>query len=204
MPLSAVAPAMRYKTVGVYKIACSATRKIYIGSSADLYHRACRHVGELRSGSHSVPQMQSDFAVFGEATFSFTLIEESASVGDALKTEMALLELLKDSGCLYNRAIPRPVAILPVRPNAQQKRDLAKEFSFKPIFDKWPSTRDLASDMGVGADYAGILRRRDSLPAMYWMRLMAAAARRGIEGVSLEALATIEAGKEGFLLEIAA
>jgi hypothetical protein len=65
--------------------------------------------------------------------------------------------------------------------------------TYTEIIDRWPSLTAYAADIGVRYGTAQVMRYRGSIPAKYWKRVVAAAARRGIDGVSLELLASIEA-----------
>lgn len=53
----------------------------------------------------------------------------------------------------------------------------------------WPSLSSFAADLGIAYGTAKAMRRRGKIPAEYWTAMVAAAERRNIEGVSLEALA---------------
>ena len=70
---------------------------------------------------------------------------------------------------------------------------LAAMTTYTEIIDRWPSLTAYAGDIGVRYGTAQVMRYRGSIPAKYWKRVVAAAARRGIDGVSLELLASIEA-----------
>lgn len=61
--------------------------------------------------------------------------------------------------------------------------------SHSELIKKWPSLASFAEDVGVGYEAAKAMRRRNSVPGAYWMRMVSAATRREISGVTLEALA---------------
>ena len=63
--------------------------------------------------------------------------------------------------------------------------------SFAEIIDAWGTRGALARDVGAPAGRVAVWRYRDRIPATYWLKLVAAAAERGIEGVSLETLAAL-------------
>jgi hypothetical protein len=64
------------------------------------------------------------------------------------------------------------------------------------IFDLWPSAAELARDIGLKREsHATVMKHRGSIPVAYWPQLIDAAARRGIVGVTFEALAMAHAGK---------
>lgn len=66
----------------------------------------------------------------------------------------------------------------------------------EPIFDLWPTTADLASDLGVPYTTAASWRARGSIPAKHDMDLIAAAAARGKE-LKLETLAALRRAQAG-------
>jgi hypothetical protein len=64
------------------------------------------------------------------------------------------------------------------------------------IFDIWPTTADLASDLGVPYTTAASWRARGNIPAKHDLALIAAAAARGRE-IKLEALAAMRRDQAG-------
>lgn len=59
---------------GCYSITCTANGKIYYGSSSHLYRRQLAHQGLLKSGTHWIEEMQSDFYKYGEEAFVFDVV----------------------------------------------------------------------------------------------------------------------------------
>lgn len=59
----------------VYKIECATTKRVYVGSSISLANRWKCHRHLLRKGMHHSPQMQSEWAKYGEDDFSLIVIE---------------------------------------------------------------------------------------------------------------------------------
>lgn len=57
------------------------------------------------------------------------------------------------------------------------------------IINLWPSLTDFASDLNVRYGTAKAMRRRGSIPPSYWHDLVKKARVRGINGVSIDALA---------------
>ncbi len=66
----------------------------------------------------------------------------------------------------------------------------------EPIFTLWPTTADLASDLGVPYTTAASWRARGNIPAKHDMDLVAAAAARGRE-LKLETLAELRRAQAG-------
>lgn len=57
------------------------------------------------------------------------------------------------------------------------------------IIDQWPSLAEFAHDLSVPYGTAKAMRRRGSIPAIYWNVIVASASRRSIHGVGLQELA---------------
>ena len=57
------------------------------------------------------------------------------------------------------------------------------------LINLWPSLSAFAEDLDVQYVTAKAMRRRDSIPAGYWLHMIASAEARGIEGVTLDVLA---------------
>ncbi|WP_425404600.1 hypothetical protein [Hwanghaeella sp.] len=71
------------------------------------------------------------------------------------------------------------------------------------IIALWPSTADLSALLGVSAQVVRKWKMRDSIPCEYWSPIVADAANRGIDGVSLEALARYATEKSGVCAQAA-
>jgi len=65
--------------------------------------------------------------------------------------------------------------------------------SHADVIHLWPSVADFGSDIGVAYETAKAMRRRGSIPAPYWRRVVYAASERGLEGVTLDRLADLVA-----------
>lgn len=57
----------------IYAIQHNETKKIYVGSSANVENRYWSHMYALRGGKHSVEEMQEDFDEYGENYSLFIL-----------------------------------------------------------------------------------------------------------------------------------
>lgn len=68
--------------------------------------------------------------------------------------------------------------------------------TFADVIGKWPSAVALADDLGVKEVTARAWRAR-GIPAEYWTGIVASAEKRGIEGITLEVLASIAAAQAG-------
>lgn len=61
------------------------------------------------------------------------------------------------------------------------------------LIDLWPSLSAFADDLAIPYETAKAMRRRGSIPAGYWKRMVESAADREICGVTLERLADLAA-----------
>jgi len=86
---------------GVYIISRSDFRKIYIGSSIDIYNRIRTHIQNLELNKHCNINMQSDFNK-GELFYFF--ISKQCEEKDLLNIENDIISSLND-GILYNKVI---------------------------------------------------------------------------------------------------
>lgn len=68
---------------------------------------------------------------------------------------------------------------------------------FATIIMAWPapSIRNFADDIGVPYVNAQQMKLRNSIPDVYWDLVVAAAAKRGIDGITLERLQQLSARK---------
>jgi hypothetical protein len=69
--------------------------------------------------------------------------------------------------------------------------------SYIAIIDQWPSIAAFGRDIGVKDVTARAMRARDSIPPEFWTRLVVAAERRRLAGVTYELLAQIAARRKG-------
>jgi group I intron endonuclease len=60
---------------GIYKIVCTSTGKVYIGSSTDLRGRKSDHWSALRRGDHRNRMLQSAWNKYGENAFTYEVLE---------------------------------------------------------------------------------------------------------------------------------
>lgn len=74
---------------GIYKISCLYENKVYIGSSVDIDRRWTEHRNKLNKGRHPNKQLQEDWDCYGDDSFIFTLLEETA---DLVKTEQLYID----------------------------------------------------------------------------------------------------------------
>lgn len=61
---------------GVYKITCTPSGKVYIGSSKDIRQRWFDHTSKLRKNKHSNPHLQAAWNKYGVDNFLIEVVEE--------------------------------------------------------------------------------------------------------------------------------
>src|SRR5260370_31529853 len=62
-------------TSGIYKLSCIPNKRIYIGSAINLQSRKRQHFHELRRNRHCNRHLQRAWNKYGEAAFSFEVLE---------------------------------------------------------------------------------------------------------------------------------
>ncbi len=80
---------------GVYQIRCIPTGKVYVGSAVNLRERWHHHKGSLRRGKHPNKYLQNAWNSYGEASFSFSILEY-ADRSDLLHAEQRWIDM---TGC---------------------------------------------------------------------------------------------------------
>ena len=63
------------KQLGIYKISCMSSDKVYIGETINLSQRISKHFNLLRKNTHSNPILQNLFNKYGEDTFEIDVLE---------------------------------------------------------------------------------------------------------------------------------
>ena len=62
-------------TSGIYKITCTITGRLYVGSASNLRKRRNHHFHQLRLNRHGNTKLQRAFNKYGEAAFVFEVLE---------------------------------------------------------------------------------------------------------------------------------
>ncbi len=88
---------------GIYAITRIASGKQYIGSSYDVVARMGKHREQLRGNRHHCKHLQNAWNKYGEAEFTFEIIELfSGDKADLCAREQEWLDRFYDKGELYN------------------------------------------------------------------------------------------------------
>lgn len=66
------------RIVGIYRIRCLPSGRVYIGQSVNIKARWALHRGQLRAGTHGNPIMRRSFNKYGPDAFEFTVLTECA------------------------------------------------------------------------------------------------------------------------------
>ena len=94
-------------TSSVYKITCTANKKIYYGRTLNYKGRVSAHLSCLRRGVHYLEDMQNDFLIFGEERFRFEVLRETKNMFEAAVIEKGLINRRMPSGKSYNKTTQR-------------------------------------------------------------------------------------------------
>ena len=90
------------KTMGVYEIKNNSNGKVYIGGTINIERRWSMHKSNLNANRHCNKELQKDWEIFGEETFSLRVVEPIAQECDLGAREKHYINrALKDSEC-YN------------------------------------------------------------------------------------------------------
>lgn len=90
---------------GIYKIINVVNNKFYIGSAVDLKRRRIRHFSELRVNKHNNKHLQAAWNKYGEAAFTFAVIELVSDKAKLLATEDKWLKKYVGKEYCYNIGI---------------------------------------------------------------------------------------------------
>ena len=67
---------LSFPPMGIFSVKNNVTGRQWIGQSANLTSALNRHRLELRLGTHRNPALMADWRAFGEAEFSFEIVEQ--------------------------------------------------------------------------------------------------------------------------------
>jgi len=84
-----------YGKHGIYKIENIINKKLYVGSSVNIYSRWCVHLDLLRKNKHENQYLQNAFNKYGENNFIFNIIEIVNDKNDLLNKEQYWIDKLK-------------------------------------------------------------------------------------------------------------
>lgn len=93
---------MPTESSGVYAIRHIASGRLYIGSAVRVRHRWGQHLSSLRRSVHGNPPLQAAWNKYGEAAFSFELIEPVPAVHHLTAVEQTYIDYYGRVVRLYN------------------------------------------------------------------------------------------------------
>jgi predicted GIY-YIG superfamily endonuclease len=82
---------MQELITGVYMIRNLVNGKCYFGSARNCVSRMNGHQGSLRRGDHTNVSLMQEWKEFGKDAFEFTLIQQTATLGEARRLENELI-----------------------------------------------------------------------------------------------------------------
>jgi excinuclease UvrABC nuclease subunit len=118
---------------GIYKIVNSQNGKIYVGSSVNIERRWRKHKAALRSGRHRNPHLQNSWDLYGEETFSFSVLEQVSEELCLLEAEQHYIDTLKPD---YNIATHATGGSGPCSEETKRKISAAVKGEKHPFFGK--------------------------------------------------------------------
>lgn len=143
---------------GVYKITCTTTGKIYIGSAIDLRDRRRCHFKELRQNNHHNRYLQNAWNKYGEQAFTFEVLEYVLPMSLTAREQYWFNRLKPFGRKGYNLApiagSPLGIKRSPETIERMRQANLGKELS--------PEHREKIRQAGIG--------RKQSLTAIEKMR----------------------------------
>ncbi len=80
---------------GIYKITNLPTGRFYIGSAVDVDRRWKRHASDLNAQRHHNSKLQRAWNKYGQAAFTFELLEEVGDLAILLEREQHYMDTLK-------------------------------------------------------------------------------------------------------------
>lgn len=89
--------ARRPKLIGIYKITCSKSKKIYVGSSKDIAIRINSHLIALLSGTHHNKDLQTDSNRYGILTLSFSILALTKDLKELKELEQQEINKIPES-----------------------------------------------------------------------------------------------------------
>lgn len=110
-------------SIGVYVIANTVNKKVYVGASCNIHTRLSGHRAKLRKGTHECADLQRDWDRLGENSFQFKVLEMSDAKNYVLlerKYIKGFAALSRD--CVYNKSGVPKEAQTKKQVNKQPKR----------------------------------------------------------------------------------
>lgn len=89
---------------GIYKIINVVNNKFYVGSAVSFAERKRKHWWMLRKGTHANKHLQAAWNKYGEASFTFVIVEEHEKDADILAAENVWLKEHVGKDYCYNLA----------------------------------------------------------------------------------------------------
>lgn len=96
------------KIPGVYFIYCVSNKKIYIGSSKNIFKRWKSHFNKLKLNSHNNLHLQAAWNKYGELSFQFNIIEITNNL---IERESYYLSLLEKEFCFNQMSVKNGYAM---------------------------------------------------------------------------------------------
>lgn len=148
--------------VGIYQIENVQNQRRYIGSSDNVQRRWRVHLSHLRKGKHHSPRLQQDYAVMGEAVFTFRLVE---TVSDPRNLKAREQWWIDSTDCCTDGYNTCPIAASPMA-GRKHSPETIKKFKSRVARKGWhwtPEQRAMLSKAHKGKKLKRSTRHKMSL-----------------------------------------
>lgn len=88
--------------IGIYKIVCIKTNRVYVGSSINITNRWKDHLWLLKNNVHHSKALQNAWNKYGNSQFSFEILEELESNTNIIEREQYWIDKLQAYSKGYN------------------------------------------------------------------------------------------------------
>ena len=137
---------------GIYQIKNTINGKCYIGSAVDLKKRWRNHLSALRRRGHYNKHLQRAFDKYGEATFTFSILEQIEDTSQLIIHEQHYLGVLNSEynilpfagNSLGFRHTDEALAKMSIANTGERNPNYGKTGEQSPLYGKHPSEETLA------------------------------------------------------------
>lgn len=115
-------------TSGIYKIACKANGKFYIGSAVDIKKRWVSHIHQLKHSCHHNPKMMASWKKYGKDAFEFSILLV-CNKSDLVFYEQLIMDGFEAVSKGFNAAPTAGSTMLGFRHSDESRRKMSKPFT---------------------------------------------------------------------------
>jgi len=142
---------------GVYLIRCSGDNSVYVGQSSDLPTREKYHFQELRKGRHEVATLQTSWAIYGEESFTFTILDSRVRFDKKPRIKVEdkwIKHFRKDPNItVHNKFLSTEHPQQGTKASLETRRKQSQAKVGKEPHNKFPVTPEILQDIENGISY---------------------------------------------------